>query len=157
MTPNLTPMTNSDGTLDHLNRVIEARGRGGAFSVAVDLGVDPSIVSHWRARRRTPSPDMTQKIKRLPVIDSHDSDARHDSDADHDTDDTNDDRDDDNGAAPVTDPSVETQTVNAHSLEDLEAVVLSASPQDRIEVGTDSLDARPPPNGVNRFGSRSMT
>ncbi len=38
--------------LAHLDRVIETRGHGGVFSVAVDLGADASHVSKWRLGKR---------------------------------------------------------------------------------------------------------
>ncbi|WP_424833661.1 helix-turn-helix domain-containing protein [Ruegeria sp.] len=147
MTRKLTVMTNVDtnvdGAIDHLNRVIAARGRGGGFSVAVDLGVDPSQVSHWRRGKRVPSPDMTRKINGLPVIDNHDSDkldTDHDNlDADHDTHDGNHDSHDanpDNLDAPAA-------RIAPESMADLEAAVLGATPQDVIEVGSADLDTGP--------------
>ena len=145
MTRKLTVMTNVDtnvdGAIDHLNRVIAARGRGGGFSVAVDLGVDPSQVSHWRRGKRVPSPDMTRKINGLPVIDNHDSDkldTDHDNlGADRDNHDGNHDSHDANPDAP--DPV----RIGPESMADLEAAVLGATPQDVIEVGSADLDTGP--------------
>ncbi|WP_424829978.1 helix-turn-helix domain-containing protein [Ruegeria sp.] len=162
MTRKLTVMTNVDtnvdGAIDHLNRVIAARGRGGGFSVAVDLGVDPSQVSHWRRGKRVPSPDMTRKINGLPVIDNHDGDkldtdhdkldtdhdkldTDHDNlDADHDSHDANPDSHD---ANPDNLDAPDPVRIGPESMADLEAAVLGATPQDVIEVGSADLDTGP--------------
>ena len=58
-------MPDQQSALDHLNSVIAARGRGGVFSVALDLGQDSSHVSKWRNRRRPIPPHLINRIMSL--------------------------------------------------------------------------------------------
>ncbi|WP_420011335.1 hypothetical protein [Tateyamaria sp.] len=58
-------MPDQESALDHLNSVIAARGRGGVFSVALDLGQDSSHVSKWRNRRRPIPPHLINRIMAL--------------------------------------------------------------------------------------------
>ena len=43
---------------------LQAEGRKSTW-LAAQLGVDPSLVSHWLAGRRQPTPEQAQAIQRL--------------------------------------------------------------------------------------------
>ncbi|MEM1352023.1 MAG: hypothetical protein AAGF27_06745 [Pseudomonadota bacterium] len=45
-------MTVAVTPIDQLNAIIDANGRGGVTTAAIDLNVDRSLVSHWRGGRR---------------------------------------------------------------------------------------------------------
>ena len=135
-------------TIDQLEQIIAARGRGAAFGLAIDLGVDPSMISHWRAGRRKVSKVMARKINDLSVNDRPEDDSHDDTDEQMMTKNDHDDHDhdimtlahDDMDATAPAQPV----TVEINSLDALEAAVLQASPQDVIDLRGVNIDTSPP-------------